>query len=351
MLWATGITVQNIGCVGELVRADGGLLSVPLKNLANEGVPDDKSAKKAIETDFEHWSIASAKEYRAAFGCHDLAVTHDRHQVFGFPAGRSRVLVPALVLLRALFRPKGLLLPEMFGPNAIDNACHLTLQCSTPKLVLHAPWASRTSRIGLGEVVEPLLWMQCFPSAYAAAGSVHTWARSRVIGIQLPQASISATIRGRRQGNLLCATDLRIGTLTPTEPPYAFSEGHPGLVHFQRQFGKSPSAIHRDALRKAAHSIPRRANGCVALTDGEWDTIAPVLLSGASIKRLKLDQREIFSGLLGMLANGTTWQEADFGAGTIGNALYAYREWLKRGTLQQSLQLLGALRQPDTAQR
>jgi len=346
MAWAVGTAVQGMQLEGEFWTPGDGLHCVPLQSFATDGVPCDISAKQAVETDFATWSLGSPAEYLAAFEFRTHDLPEERHDVFAFQNGRTRILLPALVLLRALFRPKPYLLPAMFGPNAVENTCHLNLDESVPKLELDARWASRTSRIGCGEIAEPLLWMQCFPSAYAAAGSVHAMARSGTIGIQLPRATVSASLRGRRLGNTMFATEARIRTVVPLEPPYDFAQQHPGLVHFQRQFGTSSSALHRKELRSTIRAIPRQADGTVELTEVEWEAVAPILLAGADVKRQRLDQREIFNGLLVMLAEGKKWREADFGEARIANALYAYREWQRRGTLQNSLDALVGMRTP-----
>lgn len=343
MEWAIGIGFRNRSFVGRLVRADGAVEEVPLAALADRGVPiGGRSKTRCLAIDLHSGQTVAPEIYLSAFGLHTRCTPDFGHDVLSFRRACSELLIPSLVLLRGLFRPKKHLLPLMFGPHALDQICHLDFSVQPPRVVLEGRWAFESHRQRSGELEQPVRWMNCFPSAANMAASVHRMALDGRIAVELPRARARVFVHGLRRGRQFLVTKLTTIEVVPQEEPADFARGLGSRILYRRPcFGPDGSSRNIDTN---ARVVPRHPDDSVEVTDSEWAAIEPLLLSGMREASIKLDQRAILDGILAKHAHDISWRQATFRAGNKSNAQYAYRNWVARGVYQRVLVVLDDIR-------
>lgn len=136
---ATDIEKQDRHFAASVIAARGGQRCIPAGELANGGLPRIGRSRCRVETTFEDWRPASLGEYAAGLGISLPPEIDARHTVWSFKVKGARVLLPALALMRAFFRPAPVLFPYLFRPQSIDSVC--TIVASAPsRVALTIPW-------------------------------------------------------------------------------------------------------------------------------------------------------------------------------------------------------------------
>jgi len=333
--WATRLESTLGKLVAKVVDAKGAR-QVSLERLVSGGMPRVRADRMVIEQQIESWCETDSAEYRRALGLELPGIAAgDRHAVYVTQAGKCRVLTPALVLMRAFFRPTRYLLPQMFMPQALDRVRFLDTSKSPPKVEFYAA-TLRNLPPKHGDVKTPLLWMSAFPSAIGFAASVHRNALCGRLAVSLPSAKVRIALQGLCLQRLFLATNATLLEVEATEAPLEWAANHPRTVYRRSTFvsiGASPVL--------QVSGIPRRADGSVDLTDEEWRLIEPVLFpSGKPCRPLRLDPRRVLDGILRKLIDGTAWRTTNYPVGTHVNALYAYRQWNRSGALERVFAIL-----------
>jgi hypothetical protein len=339
MAWALGIAFENGNFVAELVDAGGSVMFVPPYKLATVGTVSDchQSRRKAVVTRFSDWTPKSSAEYLTGLGVTVPEGASCRHTVFEFQVRQTRFLVPALAVMRALFRPNKFLLPTMFLPQALDRVAFIDYSApASPTLVVDASWAQAGSRFMTQQIHDTLVWMFSAPSARIMAGSVHTAALAGRIDLLLPVGESWLTVRGAKIDDTYFVSEIGISYLKTTEPVGLTENASTGRLDF----------LTTTACKGRAGFVPAHADGTIDVTDEEWDVISPILLAGMSTHRLKLNQRDIFNGILTKLNTGLPWRKVSYTLGSVTHAIYAYRSWGRQGTLPPALAILIELRSP-----
>jgi hypothetical protein len=335
MQWANGIAFKSGRFWAELSRSGGALELVRLKSLLFNGLPDERTEQLSFETNFADWKSCDAAEYLGAWGKGYFSSTPTRHLVYALsvPRANLKILVPALAIIRAIFRPT-VMLPTLFTPQALDRACHLDLSCSPPRAVIDANWTASSLR--KHRDFSPILaWLKGFPSASRMTGSVHEHAREGVIGISLPDAISVMSVFGKRVDDALLVTKLWMRNVTAIEPPFPFAPDLPNRV-----FYRNPNPLQHVASDR---SIILQEDGSVDVSDREWAVIEPILVSRDSRKR-RHDPRLLFDGVLRKFALGRSWNKTPYRTGRRENAVYAYQQWKSAGAYSAAIEALRDLR-------
>ena len=144
------------------------------------------------------------------------------HQVLRFELGDWSLLLPALAIARATFRPFANLAPYLYSPLGLDAAC---IPADAACRSVH--W---TITIGEGLQVatdthmSALGWAWGFPSGRAMWDSVYEHARSGRLGVELPRARVELVANVTATRKLLFAHSCALVTLEPLESPYPFCQ-------------------------------------------------------------------------------------------------------------------------------
>jgi transposase len=339
--WVLGIERSHRGFAARVTNENDSRMAT-LESLVSCGLPRVRSSRIVVDQQMREWPEADATEYLVGFAAPYQTSGQNRHAVYEVRVQGLRILIPALVLMRAFFRPTQYLLPQMFAAQALDRVRFLDVSHSPPRVEFHSPtWRHLGSRYG--DVVSPILWMSTFPSAMCFASSVHVNAVEGRAAVSLPYAKARLALQGYRVGELFLATCAVVLELNATEAPLAWAEGQSRTV-----YKRTPVSCGKAHILRAT-DIPFRADGSVDLADHEWDVIEPILFPAHKSKlRFRLDQRRMLDGILRKLALGTSWRNTPYPVGTWSHACFAYRTWTEAGTFQHALSLLKELRAAQT---
>ena len=313
-----------------------------LSELARRGAPTGQATvRKRLEVQFADFTPINTEEYRTYFGLTERAGAADRHQVFEAFCGGERYLVPALVLMRALFRPTDKLLPQMFSPSALERNCRLDISDGDVIVVVDAKWAHTAEAQRYCSSEGPLSWMMLHPSARRMADSVHRNAMAGRIALDLPEGSAEVVITGVNAASNTLVTEIRILAVTAADAPdLPVATWAPRIDFVNRSWAES-----RNLTEALTANVPLHADGGYELTDDEWTAVGPILEGRRKLPRqYQHCQRKMLDGVLGKLVTGKSWRDFPYKVGDWRNASSTYRSWNLRGTLDQALQALRDMR-------
>lgn len=348
MEWARGIVVSGSELWAEVESTNGATSLVALTELYRRGLPTvDKTVRRTVTVNFRDFSPCDARDYKTHF---EMLMSSDvteleGHQVFEVQHQGKTYLVPALALMRALFRPTPKLLHEMFAPNALERTLWLDYSNGTADIVVDAKWATSSFENSHSKWRGPLSWMVSHPTARRMADSVHRHAMAGRLALDLANGEAEIVLAGVQGPNALLVTEVRIFSITPPESPDFPIVGCEHQIEFvERNWGDG-----RNLNGTVSAQIPTHADGTCELTDAEWSTIAPLLAGARKQSRpYELCQRSLFNGVLQKLSTGETWRRSSYQVGDWRNAAYAYRAWNRRGTFEQALEVLQDMRGADS---
>jgi hypothetical protein len=332
MDWATGILIENKKLVAETVNHRGNHQICALEGLAASGIPSVRSrlsTRNNVSTSFDDWEIVPPNRYLAAYHYRILNKIESQHQIFEFQERATKFLVPALVLIRAMFYPNNHLLSSAFRPQCLDNLGFLDGDIFEPATrivrVGKYKWFNNAVRARLG-------WMYAFPSAYRMAHSIHEHAMNGVIGISLPNATFTWVVVGRKLRNTYYVTAMSPSQIFAQEPVFDYRQNMPPTV----------LGYEANRRRRADKTIPLR-DGVASVSDEEWEAIAPILLKRSSY-RFHVSQRDLLDCVLEKLCSGATWRTIPCKSGNYVTVTQAYRSWKNFGTFEPALEQLKMMR-------
>lgn len=336
MDWARGLAARG-GCLVAEVAREGTVEYVNLSTLQERGLPDDTSTRRGrIQLDFGNWSRTDPSEYLRAFGIEDVTSAASDHQMFFAVHRGVKLVVPALVWIRALIRPSEHFLALAFGPHFLDRVSCVTSGDGDAKVVVDTPWATKSQTKRRSSAEQAIVWMRAHPSATSMVGSVHRWAMEGAVGLDLPSGHAELSVRGRRVGKTIFVTDMSVQVVQAGDEPIqgiADASGRYVLTGSPAESG-SCASFHVSNFE----GVPTHSAGQSDVTDEEWDAVSGFLTTPG--KAPTLDQRAILDGLLCKLSTGMAWKSVPYRVGNHQNAIQAFRAWAGRGALQQVLETL-----------
>lgn len=284
-------------------------------------------------TNFSDWGPASLSEYGFASG---LPVPPgDGHEVWSFQHNGNRYIVPALVLMRALFRPNHSLLPQLFRPQSLEDVCDFIGGDASSRVALTGglrDWAGSRERSSL---VEPLSWMYSFPSARAMWASVLSASSRSTLGLQLPNASVRMVVHGKAHCKNFYVTRMVLVTLTAHDAPFEFANDHSRDICFHVSDERLASGFKPN--RSKDDDINLR-DGDSSLSDAEWEDIEPLVHRGRDFKH---SARAIVDAVLAKQSQGTSWTDTTYPPGIEHTtASTAFHRWKKDGRWAEVLGVL-----------
>lgn len=316
----------------------GTAVSISVGDMVTRGLPPSQmqsSYARRVTTDLRRWRPVSFNEY--AFAFNRPLLDEPAHAAWSFVDGSTRLVVPALALLRALVRPSKALFPYLFRPQSLDDVCGYTSEADMGGRVrVLAPGDPRVMRSP--EVVESLSWMYCFPSARRAWGSVYQSAKQGMLNFALPEAVLTLNVRSVRLGANAYVTSLNAVELIAQEEPLPFAQGHPRTIHASA-FAKGGQGRVADTGKQRKGLPPFQH-----LTDQEWHEIGPLLQSGKGLR--PEDQRSLLDAILWKFAESVRWEDVKLRLGTsLAKAPTTYSRWKADGRWDAVVTRLSELRQ------
>jgi transposase len=306
-----GVAVSPAGIVEYQSPEKLGKLKLP---------PSTKAGVTAV-TDFSDWKREPATEYLEMLGMNPgLAGGHD---VFKIQRGRLELIVPALLVMKALFNPPTPLFPYLFMPAGLDLVCAPTWSEEGVDIRV-LPYNVRN---WLSESSNALLrWFYFYPSARNTWQSVYRYASRGVCSLDLPEARAKISVRGQTVDNKVLVSNLELIELDFLDHPNAWSGNQPTSIQFFKGCRDSQSVTRHN------HLIPG-LNGW-ELSDEEWEAVAHLFPPHPqAVPRER--RRAVLSAILSKLGTGVGWKAADWSAGTTTGSQVYYRRMVKTGVWVQ----------------
>ena len=320
----------------QLVDQSGNLTNIKPAELAGVGIPNVGKTFEVIHTDFAEWKLANSatsNAYAKGLGYHSRFTAH---QVYEFKTAARCYLVPALVLMRALFRPSSVTLKAAFFPQGLDRITvplfdqnKQLSRCVLDPAIYH-------DRNRQDSFEAALHWMYCRPSARKMFNSVYWYYRAGTIGIDLPIGKSTLTGKSVRHGDYWLVTHLSIVRIDSDEG---------AIAEFM---GPQKSTIHlykwSRAHKQTDAPIPIAPQGRIALNDEEWSGITNYF--NTCHKITKHSKRLLIDGILSKLASNKPWRNCHYPTGTWVNASNLYQVLRKNGTWPHIIEVLEKMRAP-----
>lgn len=327
---ATGIARRNGRLIAVGVDDQGGELAFECGRLFTRGLPALGRVLRSVDVCFEDWTQTDMREYAAVAGISFEGVS--AHVAWEFYDSGTRYVIPALALMRAMFRPNHVLFTQLFRPQSLESLCTYVGNRGTSYVRPFGLW--KDLRCTQRSILDPLSWLYCFPSARSMWSSVYSAASKATLSLSLPKARARIAMRGRRVGRTFYVTSGLILSLSADEAPFAFAPDHAREIFFHVPAVKLPvPPCTRD------HSIPLR-DGQASLSDGEWEE-AISFMSGRPGVPYKGGLRAVVDGVLQKQCFGTPWTRTTYPTGVEHqNAAGSFHSWCKSGKWEALRSLL-----------
>jgi len=339
MEWALGFAASGDLRQIELLGASGQQSLATVDALTTVGLPIAKSqGRKRIRYDggFSSWDTVSADDYLAAFGIQVSSDLSNRHVVFALTSSNGVAIhVPALVLMRAFFKPALPVFRAMFTPANIDLLSFVDFASSPPIVVIDdVACAKRIADTKDGASKEKAIqWLQSSLSARRAAQSVHQHALTGRLSMQLPQGRTRIIFHGRLLNGQLYATQASLISVHVADEDSITGTSEVFIFH-------AKADTKRDALAAASKfEVPLRPDGHSAVSQEEWEAVEPLLRGRKNAKSIH-SKHDILNAILQKLSSGMSWKAVPKGTLTMTDITSTFRRWVASGRLKNVLTYL-----------
>ncbi len=208
MEWLNDIVTEKGTTYARVLSAEGnfGLWDFHQLNRAGiwlEGTPFYLDAR----IDFSKVTRVDAVEEFSALGIKNANKFGDKHAVFLYTYNGRRLLIPALVLMRAIFRPSRHLLGAMFKPNSLELVSSLS---DEGKVVMNSDWDQLKRRGRLERAQNLLQWMWTEEEGQKLAASIRAAAACGRIDLLPPSGKKLVRIESVTFGSTILVTKIRL---------------------------------------------------------------------------------------------------------------------------------------------
>lgn len=287
--------------------------------------------RRKISTDLKCWAEVSSEEYLAGLSFETKVA--DGHQVFAFTQGGVRYLVPALVLMKAFFRPLPRLSKYLFSPQGLSQTTILQMDGSKPFI---RELSSFKVEPKYSTTLQTLSWYWAFPSAYECWHSVYAHAAEGKLAMNLPKGNMTCVAHGVLKDSVFHVISLTVQNIDTSEKPFDFAAVHPRTIKFRDIVSKATRHISHDT------QIVKR-DGDWTLSDAEWESVKPVIAQGTRSNHTH-DMRKIVDLVVEKVGSGTAWRNSSKGSISWNAAQRHYRKWTVDGRWEHIRNTLFQLR-------
>lgn len=223
----------------------------------------------------------------------------NRHQIFEVDHNGLCLVIPAILVLKALFKPNATVFEYLFRPSGLDmllapkDANGSTSVVLLPQRIRqHVPLRDTT--------FERLQWLYCFPSARAAFNSVYRHAASGLVGVSLPKAEADIWLKGRLSGSKFFASGFNIRGCVPLEAPFDWAGRQPQDFRLKCRVTSeqlNPILVDSDIIEGPAG---------LQLSNEEWTNVEHLFPPGPRL-RSGNQARAFVGAILTKLGTGVGW--------------------------------------------
>lgn len=213
--------------------------------------------------------------YLAAFGFNLTKDTSNKHTVFSCQVNEVTIHRPALVLMRAFFRPVNTVFPIVFKPAGIDELSFIGYNKLTLQVIIdHKRLSAHIATVqhGISQGVA-LSWLQLSKSAKKTSHSVYTSALNGQLSLSLPSGQVKMILHGKRLGQDLFVTKANLICINVDASDNLSGATEEFLFHAMADASRTPAASIRGI------TVPQHRDGTVLITDNEWNEIEQLLFT------------------------------------------------------------------------
>lgn len=342
MEWALGVSLDTSSI--EVFTSNEGIEHRRIEEIASERLKVPRTTKPyrvLYEGGLSSWSLSDPDEYLAGIGIELPEGCLNRHEVFKFTGNDDlTVHVPALVLMRAFFKPSTLLFPAAFKITGPDLLAYVDYGQTPPTVVVdNLAYTRHYSRCRESAAPnKPVEWLQLSKSARKTMHSVYLAASTGALRLHLPLGDFRIALHGPRVGNRLFVTAATLIAMTiPAEDSVT---------------GMSKTMIFHsmaDPLRKVKVSaggikIPLQSDGASSVTDQEWQLIEPILTPKRKVQSVIHSRRDLLDAILLKLSSGMWWAKVPTKRFKTTDLIWTFRRWKTDGLFDQVLEVLRTTR-------
>ena len=352
MEWIQGVEWAPSGVRLETITSDCNKHFRPVSEIQTLLAWQGEVSKSQGKTSFSDWRWMSHDEVAAVaqtFGFNEVRCDHAHYM---FESDGKRYIVPASVLMSAMFRPFHGIAKYLFAPQGLDSLCMPHGNCKNPEMLFFdTPRAATGIQLHNAQgIVNSLSWMHCFSSGRQMWCSVLEHAKLGRLDLTLP----ASTIQYRAIGHVLASSDtvicrIHIQRMETHEQPFEQFSNHSRVIEFER-------ILHKLNLKKSNLGYPKESkrlypkdlgiplrDGESTLADSEWEIVKDYLIRVERVGKNR-DFRRIVNMQLQKLSQGLTWCAVV----SEDSELYICRQYLARwkadGRWEQFIQALIRLR-------
>lgn len=266
-----------------------------------------KAIRARGKTSFSDWRKMNQAELVATAQALGFDYVRCQHTHYIFESGGKSYIVPAGVLLLAMFRPFHGIARFLFAPQGLDNLCMPHGNLKNPEVLFFGSPRSATGMQlhNAQGIVNSLSWMQSFPSGRQMWSSVLEFSKQGQLNLTLPKANIQYFCIGHELSlGPIYIREIRIRLLEAEELPFESFSNHSRLIEFERVLHKlhNPKSILR---HPGDTSIPLRNNES-KLTDAEWSELKYIVLYRIR-ENGNVRTRRVMDLILEKLSKGLIW--------------------------------------------
>ncbi|SAK79052.1 hypothetical protein AWB77_03835 [Caballeronia fortuita] len=301
-MWLHSIERKNGRLEGKVIDNDGSVDWVEASSLWRVKMRESGKTQLRLTTNLDDWEVSDSAEYLALSGTYYCG-PGDSHEIYVAHHLGLRVLIPALVVTKALFTPNAIFFNHLYRPASLDQVVAPVMHATGLSCVLIQLGLSRRVRV---TPPKPALlqWMYFFPSARGAFASIRTNALRKAIGLELPKLLADGVLTGSLHGRVFVASSMCLHHLKPKEQAFSWAGKQP--VEFTLR--STEGALERlNPILKNTNLIGG-PNGW-GLADTEWSQlkhiIRPYHIEASN------DDRMIIDAILIKLATGMGWHNVN----------------------------------------
>lgn len=311
-----------------------GFYKTVTKKVDTEWCPSAKAVDSHLfETELQDWN--SLVQDSAVHPFSHL-VSSTRHGTYEFTSERRRVLVPASLMIAALFSPTRYSFPYMLWPLGIglEALCVPEFNNGTPRVLFspNVPAAAQSLNTSL------LSWAFSFPSARLAWSSIFEHATRGALNICLPKIRLVFNASFLEADDCILLTSVRSRRVTALEAPYDFAKMHPLAFDVDSlRNSRFPPALIEDATDESLISFS--SERCIA--DTTWEALVPLLTSartrGINHNRLRLSVEFLWH----KHKTGAPWSYfSKSNSALVATARWYLKKWRDSGAWEQARAIL-----------
>lgn len=337
--WAIGVAGGDPRTI-ETITSSGQIELIDIKAAIKDGIPAPKKSRRLVfEGEFSSWQPGSAEEYLAGLGMALPKGAESRHGVFTMVNDRRWTIhVPALVLMRAFFKPNPLVFPALYAPVGVDYISFVDYSATPPTVVIDGNFCGNgyvknaISTAPSASQGQALRWLQLSKSAKRSSQSIYQYALDGWLNMSLPSGRVRMVLHGPIQGKHLYATKATLVSVEMGEHDSITATGEKFAFHPTGD----PDRIPRTSIRDL--TVPAHPGGGYEITNDEWEAIEPMLVR--KMGKPKHSQREILNVIFNKLVSGVPWNKAPMAGFKITTVTSAFHSLVSSGRMDRVLAYL-----------